>query len=72
MAKRCPAYDRFTVLSVVPFISSFTISRLWLERGDFVISSERSERLQRLNEGCGKACVFRDGFHGHTIGFHAT
>ena len=42
------------------------------EPSDFVISPERSERLQRLNEGCGETGVLRDGFHGHAVGFHLT
>ena len=56
------------------FLLSFQFHdlRLVLERGDFVISPERSERLQRLNEGYGEAGVSRDGFHGHAVGFHAT
>ena len=46
-----------TVYGLVPFIVSFHDLRLLLERGDFV---------------GGEAGVFRDGFHGHAVGFHLT
>ena len=64
-----PPY-RFNCLWACSFHFSFHDLRLVLEPSDFVISPERSERLQRLNEGCGEAGEVGDVRCGKALVFH--